>query len=223
MNFYTVRDLRTTPKSIWENLSADGEVIITNNGRPTAILFDIADGSFEETVKAVRQAKAMIAFNSMRAKAAANGYMSDEDIEAEIAAVRRGELSLMLVVIDTNILVSALWSRNGAPARVVSMVLTGDIVPCYDYRILCEYREVLQRPKFGFSKSEINSLLDWFEACGRSVLAEPLEDVFVDEADKKFYEVAKFCGAVLVTGNLKHFPEDPLVMSVADFLEKRRS
>ena len=66
-------------------------------------------------------------------------------------------------------------------------------------------------------------LLDWFEACGRSVLAEPLEDVFVDEADKKFYEVAKFCGAVLVTGNLKHFPEDPLVMSVADFLEKRRS
>ena len=89
MNFYTVRDLRTTPKSIWENLSADGEVIITNNGRPTAILFDIADGSFEETVKAVRQAKAMIA--SMRAKAAANGYMSDEDIEAEIAAVRRGE------------------------------------------------------------------------------------------------------------------------------------
>ena len=38
-----------------------------------------------------RQAKAMIAFNSMRAKAAANGYMSDEDIEAEIAAVRRGE------------------------------------------------------------------------------------------------------------------------------------
>lgn len=90
MNFYTVRDLRTTPKSIWENLSADGEVIITNNGRPTAILFDIVDGSFEETVKAVRQAKAMIAFNSMRAKAAANGYMSDEDIEAEIAAARRG-------------------------------------------------------------------------------------------------------------------------------------
>ena len=91
MNFYTVRDLRTTPKSIWENLSADGEVIITNNGRPTAILFDIVDGSFEETVKAVRQAKAIIAFPSMRAKAAANGYVRDADIEAEIAAARRGE------------------------------------------------------------------------------------------------------------------------------------
>ncbi len=91
MNFYSVRDLRTTPKSVWENLSADGEVVITNNGKPTALMLDITDGSFEETLKAVRQARAMIAFNSMRAKAAERGYMSDEEIEAEIAAARRGE------------------------------------------------------------------------------------------------------------------------------------
>lgn len=129
----------------------------------------------------------------------------------------------MLVVIDTNILVSALWSKNGAPAKVISMVLTGDIIPCYDYRILCEYREVLQRPKFGFSKSEVNALLDWFEAYGHSVLATPLDDVFIDEADKKFYEVAKYCRAMLVTGNLKHFPEDPLVKSVQDFLGLRNA
>lgn len=129
----------------------------------------------------------------------------------------------MLVVIDTNILVSALWSKSGAPARVVSMVLTGDLVPCYDYRILCEYRDVLQRPKFRFSKSEINALLGWFEFYGRSVVAPPLDDTFIDEADKKFYEVAKFCGAMLITGNLKHFPSDPQVMSVAEFLEKKRN
>ena len=91
MNFYSVRDLRTTPKSVWENLSADGEVVITNNGKPTALMLDITDGSFEETLKAIRQARAMIAFNSMRAKAAERGYMSDEEIEAEIAAARRGE------------------------------------------------------------------------------------------------------------------------------------
>ena len=90
MNFYTVRDLRSTPKSIWENLSADGEAVITNNGRPMALLLDIADGDFEETLKAVRQAKAAIAFNSMRGKAADKGYMSDEEIEAEITAARQG-------------------------------------------------------------------------------------------------------------------------------------
>ena len=90
MNFYTVRDLRTTPKSIWDNLSTDGEVVITNNGKPTAFLLNIADGNFEETLKAIRQAKAMMAFNSMRSKAASKGYMTNEEIEAEIEAVRRG-------------------------------------------------------------------------------------------------------------------------------------
>lgn len=89
MNFYTVRDLRTTPKNIWENLTNDDEVIITNNGKPYAILVNIADGSFEETIKAIRQAKAMIAFNAMRTRAAEKGYMSDEEIAAEIAASRK--------------------------------------------------------------------------------------------------------------------------------------
>ena len=91
MDFFTVRDLRTTPKELWDTLAADGEAVITNNGKPTALIFNIADGSFEETLKAVRQAKASIAFNSMRAKAAERGYMSEEEIEAEIMAARRGE------------------------------------------------------------------------------------------------------------------------------------
>ena len=88
MNFYTVNDLIKNPENILENLSADGEAIITNNGKPTAILLDIADGNFEETIEAIRQAKAIIAFNSMRNKAVAEGYMSDEEIEKEIAAAR---------------------------------------------------------------------------------------------------------------------------------------
>lgn len=69
------------------------------------------------------------------------------------------------------------------------------MVKCFDYRILCEYREVLQRPKFGFTSGEVNSLLDWIEHYGQSVVEEPLDDVFIDVSDKKFYEVAKFCGA----------------------------
>ena len=92
MNFYTVRDLRTIPKNIWEKLSVDGEVVITNNGKPTALMLDIADGNFEETLKAVRQAKAMMAFNSIRKTAGENGYMTEEEIEAEINAARsRGD------------------------------------------------------------------------------------------------------------------------------------
>ena len=126
----------------------------------------------------------------------------------------------MLVVLDTNILVSSLWSRNGAPARVVSMILTGQLIPCYDYRILTEYRQVLSRPRFNFSDGEIVSLLEWIETSGRSIVADPINDPFIDESDKKFYEVAKFCGAILITGNLKHFPNDPQVMNVSSFLER---
>ena len=126
----------------------------------------------------------------------------------------------MLVVIDTNILVSALWSRSGAPARAVGLVLSGHLIPCYDHRIMLEYRQVLQRPKFRFRPSEINALLDWFKQTGRSVIPAPVDISFVDEADRKFYEVAKYCGAVLITGNLKHFPNDDVVMSVSDFLER---
>ncbi len=126
----------------------------------------------------------------------------------------------MPVVIDTNILVSALWSRNGAPARAVGLVLSGRLTPCYDHRIMLEYRQVLQRPRFRFRPGEINSLLDWFKQAGRSVVADPVDLPFADEADRKFYEVAKYCGAVLITGNLKHFSDDDTVMSVSDFLER---
>lgn len=62
--------------------------------------------------------------------------------------------------------------------------------------------------------------MDWFEVIGFSVVAEPIDDEFIDESDKKFYEVAKSSGAVLITGNLKHYPVDDQVLSVWNFLEK---
>lgn len=88
MNFYSVRDLRTESKNVWDSLSAGGEVVITNNGKPSALMINIPEGNFDETVQAVRQAKAMIAFNSMRRKATMSGFMTDEEINEEINEVR---------------------------------------------------------------------------------------------------------------------------------------
>lgn len=88
MEFYSVRDFRTESKAVWENLAKGGKVVITNNGKPAALMVDIPEGKFDEVVQAVRQARAMAAFNSMRRRAAAQGYMSDEEIEAAIAEVR---------------------------------------------------------------------------------------------------------------------------------------
>ena len=90
MNFYSVRDLRTDSKSMWADLTSGDEVVLTNNGKPSALIIDIPEGSFDEIVQAVRQAKAMIALNSMRRKAAKVGFMSDEDIESLIDEARNG-------------------------------------------------------------------------------------------------------------------------------------
>lgn len=95
MNFYSIKDLRVETKNICENIRQNGEAVITNNGKPTLLILDISDNDFEELLRAVRQAKAMIAFNSMRATAARSGYMTETEIEAEIArsrAERRSQL-----------------------------------------------------------------------------------------------------------------------------------
>ncbi len=92
MAFYTVCDLGTSSKKILDSLDADGEAVITDNGKPIAIICGIPDGRFEETLKAIRQAKAVVAFHSMREEAANSGYISDQEIEAEIAAVRKEKL-----------------------------------------------------------------------------------------------------------------------------------
>ena len=88
MNFYSIRDLRTETKDICNYVRNSGEAVITNNGKPTVLMLDITEDNFELVLRAVRQAKAMIAFNAMRNIAAENGYMTDEEIEEEIQASR---------------------------------------------------------------------------------------------------------------------------------------
>lgn len=88
MNFYSIRDLRSETKNICEKVRQSGEVVITNNGKPSVLMLDISENNFDEVVRAIRQAKAMIAFNSMKAVAAANGYLTDSEIEEEIKAAR---------------------------------------------------------------------------------------------------------------------------------------
>jgi putative PIN family toxin of toxin-antitoxin system len=125
---------------------------------------------------------------------------------------------MISVVIDTNILVSALLSPFGSPAKILDHVLNGNAVMCYDSRILIEYEEVLVRPKFMFDKNSVRKLLDFIVYTGVSIIPVPLPYSFVAEDDKMFYEVAKSANAYLVTGNAKHFPNDPLVISPQEFV-----
>ena len=128
----------------------------------------------------------------------------------------------MFVVVDTNILVSSLWSRDGEPARFMALVVGGVLTPCWDSRIMNEYREVLLRPKFRFDAGEVDDLLSLIRHEGLSVLPTPLDVAFSDVEDRKFYEVAVFCNALLVTGNVRHYPNDGVAITVGEFFRRTR-
>lgn len=127
----------------------------------------------------------------------------------------------MNIVLDNNVLISALWSANSKAAIIVNAVLFRNFSVCYDYRILNEYYHILRHPKFAFTEWEIQSLLSVITVNGISVASDPLPNVpFTDESSKKFYEVAKFCYATLITESKKDFPQDSCVITVADFHKK---
>lgn len=121
---------------------------------------------------------------------------------------------------DTNVLVSALLSPEGTPARVFDLVLNKQLLMCFDSRIIAEYETVLGRPKFGFDRKKVRDLLRYITETGLSVIPVPSKMHMPDEDDRKFYDVAKSCGAILVTGNTKHFPKKPFILSAAQFFEK---
>ena len=128
----------------------------------------------------------------------------------------------MNIVLDTNVLVSAAWSPGRNASNILNAVFARRFTVCFDYRILEEYDRVLHYPKLSFREWEINRILDPIIKNGISVVAEPLPDVPFDrdETDRKFYEVAKFCDAILITGNLAHYPDDASILSPADFCQK---
>ena len=125
-------------------------------------------------------------------------------------------------VIDTNVLVSAMLSKteNAATRRVARAMLRGDIKVLYNKEILDEYLEVLTRTKFSFPLSRINRILEFVEKEGISSSRVASSEFFPDPKDVVFYEVALSKeDAYLVTGNQKHFPQKPIVVTPAEMME----
>ena len=94
MKFITVRDLRTTPAKIWKELPSEQEIVITNNGHPIALLTPLSDDNLEESLKAVRQARAINAVNKLQSESIKSGRIkiTETEINAEIAATRKNRV-----------------------------------------------------------------------------------------------------------------------------------
>ena len=91
MKFVTVRDFRTSPAAIWKKLPMERELVITNNGKPIALLTPLNDESMEETISAVRKAKAMNAMKKMKETSASlgNNKMTLDEINTIIRDTRK--------------------------------------------------------------------------------------------------------------------------------------
>jgi len=129
-----------------------------------------------------------------------------------------------LTVIDTNVLVSALLSKNknASTVRLMDELFAGKIVPVYNDDILLEYFEVLSRSKFGFTDDAIKTLLQ--AVIDNGIFVERIEtgETLPDPKDLVFYEVVmakQDDGAMLVTGNMKHFPVRPFIVTPKEMME----
>ncbi len=136
----------------------------------------------------------------------------------------------MNIVLDTNVLVAGLLSPFGPCGEIVRMVSSGELTLSFDARVLTEYEEVLNRPKFKFEKDKVSALLDYIVHRGLTVASSPLSQSLPDIDDEPFLEVA-IAGEVecLITGNQVHFPSElcqgVTVLSPSEFLifyKKRR-
>ena len=124
-------------------------------------------------------------------------------------------------VIDTNVLVSSLLSPHPDSATVLirKHMAKGDLVPLFNAEIFAEYRSVLARPKLGLPESLVAAVLDAINEAGLSLGRTASAESFLDPKDVVFYEVTLSKeDAYLVTGNIKHFPKKPFVVTPAEML-----
>ncbi|MBI4558462.1 MAG: type II toxin-antitoxin system Phd/YefM family antitoxin [Candidatus Hydrogenedentes bacterium] len=91
MKFLTVRDLRTKAARIWRDLPQEKEMVITNNGRPIAILSAASESNLEDSLRAVRQARAMQAVAELQRESVRRGSdkVTLKQINAEISSARK--------------------------------------------------------------------------------------------------------------------------------------
>ncbi|MCF0187623.1 MAG: putative toxin-antitoxin system toxin component, PIN family [Bacteroidaceae bacterium] len=129
---------------------------------------------------------------------------------------------MIYAVIDTNVLVSALWTSNpDSPTLIVlEGIFRGYITPLIHGDILREYDEVLRRPKFHFPTERVDTLMTYFAEHGILMERTAFWDKMPDEDDRVFFEVSLSReDSFLVTGNLKHYPPVRRIVTPAEMAE----
>lgn len=116
---------------------------------------------------------------------------------------------MIRIVLDTNVLVSAMLSRHGNEALVLRLARSGNFLACVSAQILDEYDRVLRRPAFRLPVASVEELLHYLRTECLLVAPQAAVNASPHEADNRFLECAQAAGAnFLVTGNKRHFPKE---------------
>ena len=129
---------------------------------------------------------------------------------------------MICAVVDTNVIVSAALTHNpdSPTVKVLNGLFLKEYAILYNEEILYEYETVLSRSKFNISAEEIKNLLAFIRDYGIPSERFPYGEAMPDEKDRVFYEITLSReDSFLVTGNLKHFPREPRVVTPAEMLE----
>jgi len=91
MRFLTVRDLRNKSAQVWKDLLEEQEMIITNNGRPVAILSSINENNLETSLNSIRRSRLVQAVSSLQLESIKKGKnkLTIDDINQEINEARK--------------------------------------------------------------------------------------------------------------------------------------
>lgn len=112
-------------------------------------------------------------------------------------------------VVDTNILVSALYKRGSPPHQVELAIRSGALLPVVCEEIMAEYNAVLRRPRLGLSQRDVVELTGLLAAQAQWVRITPYPGALKlpDTGDWPFVATALAADCPVITGNAKHFPK----------------
>lgn len=130
---------------------------------------------------------------------------------------------MIYAVIDTNVWVSSLLTHNDSSPteRIFRLLFKGEIVALYNDEIMAEYEDVLSRKRFSFPQEDVDELLNYIKKNGIHEDRAPFNEAMPDEDDRVFLEVSlSWEDSFLVTGNLKHYPKLPKVVTPAELITK---
>ena len=90
MKFITIRDFRSKSAKIQKDLPEQKEMILTSNGKPIAIVTAVSENNLEESLNAIRRAKALYAITQIQSKSLSAGKdkVTLDEINKEIESVR---------------------------------------------------------------------------------------------------------------------------------------